>query len=133
MKQQAEKAFKEMLEISTDVDKAILFSGDEVLASNLPEALWAPMVEKAREISAVGGRRALEMGAGPLTQLVIESKGGSVFLVQEGDAEGLAILATGKRGSRIGLLFYDMRTCLRDTRDGTGRDDSAESAPEVEE
>ena len=83
MKEQAEKAFKEMLEISTDVDKAVLFSGDEVLASNFSEGLQPTMLRKARELSEAGAARAADMGSAPLTQLVVESPGGTVFLVQE--------------------------------------------------
>jgi len=115
--QQAEKAFKEMLEISTDVDKAILFAGDEVVVSNFSESLQPTMVRKARELSAAGAARAADMGSAPLTQLVIESPGGTVFLVQEAKDGGMGMLATAKKDSRIGLVFYDMKTCIRDTQE----------------
>lgn len=125
MKEQAEKAFKEMLEISTDVDKAILFAGDEVLASNFSESLQPTMVRKAHELSAAGAVRAADMGSAPLTQLVIESPAGTVFLVQEATDGGMGMLATANKDSRIGLVFYDMKTCIRDTQE-------ADEEPEVE-
>ena len=56
------------------------------------------------------------MGGAPLTQLMVETGGGMVFLVREAASDGLAILATGIKGSRIGLVFYDMKTCIRDAR-----------------
>ena len=125
MKEQAEKAFKEMLEISTDVDKAVLFSGDEVLASNFSEGLQPTMVQKAKELAAAGAARAADMGSAPLTQLVVESPGGTVFLVQESEDGGMGMLATAKKDSRIGLVFYDMKTCIRDTQE-------IDEEPEVE-
>ncbi|MCZ7662211.1 MAG: hypothetical protein M5U22_04380 [Thermoleophilia bacterium] len=122
MKDQAEKAFKEMLDISTDIDKAILFRGDEVIVSNFPESLKATMVGKAGELAALGAARATDMGSSPLTQLVAETSGGSVFLVREAAEGGLSLLATGKKDSRIGLVFYDMKTCIRDAQETSDED-----------
>lgn len=121
MKEQAEKAFKEMLEISTDVDRAVLFAGDEVLVSNFSESLQGTMVKKAHELAAAAGRAA-DMGSAPLTQMVVESTGGMVFLVREPEDGGLGILGTAKKDSRIGLVFYDMKTCIRDAQEA---DDAA--------
>ncbi len=117
MKEQAEKAFKEMLEISTDVDKAVLFAGDEVVESNFSESLQGTMVKKAHELAAAGAGRAVDMGSAPLTQMVVETKGGMVFLVREPEDGGMGILATAKKDSRIGLVFYDMKTCIRDAQE----------------
>lgn len=132
MKEQAEKAFKEMLEISTDVDKAVLFRGDEVVVSNFSESLQPTMVRKAHELSAAGAARATDMGSAPLTQLVIESPGGTVFLVQEAKDGGMGMLATAKKDSRIGLVFYDMKTCIRDTQEVYEEPEVAEE-PKVDE
>ncbi|MHB9114088.1 MAG: roadblock/LC7 domain-containing protein [Thermoleophilia bacterium] len=127
MKEQADKAFKEMLEISTDVDKAVLFAGEEVVVSNFSESLQGTMVKKAHELAAAGAGRAVDMGSAPLTQMVVETKGGMVFLVREPEDGGMAILATAKKDSRIGLVFYDMKTCIRDAQE------SDESAFEEED
>lgn len=127
MKEQAEKAFKEMLEISTDVDKAILFLGDEAIVSNFSEGLQETMVKKAKELSTAGATRAADMGSAPLTQLVIESAAGTVFLVREPRDGGMGMLATAKKDSRIGLVFYDMKTCIRDAQEI-----DEEPEPEVE-
>jgi predicted regulator of Ras-like GTPase activity (Roadblock/LC7/MglB family) len=117
MKDQAQDAFKEMLEISTDLDKAVLYSGDTVVVSNFPESLQATMVAKAKELEALGAQQGSDMGPAPLTQLMVETGGGMVFLVREAAADGgLALLATGVSDSRIGLVFYDMKTCMRDAR-----------------
>ena len=117
MKLEVEKAFKEMLDISTDIDKAIVFAGDEVLASNFPEDLQATMVAKASELAGLGEGRAKDMGSQPLTQLVVEAPAGFVFLVREAGEGEIVVLSTAKKDSRIGLVLYDMKTCIRDARE----------------
>jgi predicted regulator of Ras-like GTPase activity (Roadblock/LC7/MglB family) len=117
MKEQADKAFQEMLDISTDLDKAILFRGDEVIVSNFPESLQASMVAKAKELAALGEQQGKDMGGSPLTQLVVETGTGSVFVVREATEGGMGVLATGKKDSRVGLVFYDMKTCIRDAQE----------------
>ena len=117
MKEQTDKAFQEMLDISTDIHRAMLYSGDQVLASNFPESLQPMMLAKAAELASLGAQRAASMGSSPLTQLVIESGGGTVFLVREAQDAGMAVFATCKKDSRIGLVFYDMKTCIRDAQE----------------
>jgi predicted regulator of Ras-like GTPase activity (Roadblock/LC7/MglB family) len=131
--EQVDRAFKEMLDISTDIDKAILFVGDQVLASNFSEVLGTGMLAKAKELAALGAAKAADMGSAPLTQLVIEAPTGSVFLVREPQDDGWGVLATAKKDSRIGLVFYDMKTCIRDSQEPPepAFDVAGESAPEA--
>jgi hypothetical protein len=82
------------------------------------------MLAKAGELASLGAQRATDMGSSPLTQLVIESGGGTVFLVREAQDAGMAVLATCKKDSRIGLVFYDMKTCIRDAQDAPEADDA---------
>ena len=117
MKQKVALAFEEMMDISTDIDKAVLFDADGVLASNMPGEAQAPALTQARELVALAEARAGEMGSQPFTQLVIETAAGYVFLARESGAEGMSVLATGKKGSRVGLVLYDLKTCLRDARE----------------
>ncbi|GAB4242214.1 MAG: hypothetical protein Kow00129_00540 [Thermoleophilia bacterium] len=117
MKEQAEKAFQEMMDISTDLDKAVLFKGDTVLASNFPEAQQAYMIEKAKDLAALGDQQSKQAGSSQLSQLMVETAGGSVFLVLETGDEPMGVLATAKKDSRIGLVFYDMKTCIRDAQE----------------
>jgi predicted regulator of Ras-like GTPase activity (Roadblock/LC7/MglB family) len=117
MKTEVEAAFNEMLDISKDIDKAVLFSPDEVLASNMEAGDQAAAVAQARELAALGRTRAAEMGSQPLTQLVVETPQGFVFLAREVDEGGMIIMATGKKGSRVGLVLYDLKTCLRDAKE----------------
>lgn len=117
MNEQAEKAFQEMLDISTDIDKAVLYKGDQVVVANFSESLRPAMVGKAAELATLGDQRAKDMGSSPLTQLMVETDAGSIFLVKEAAAGGMGVLATAKKDSRVGLVFYDMKTCIRDAQE----------------
>jgi predicted regulator of Ras-like GTPase activity (Roadblock/LC7/MglB family) len=120
MKEEVQAAFAEMLDVSTDIDKAVLIGPDGVLASNMAEDAQTVAVAQAAEIVRLGEARAAEMGAQPFTQLVVETPSGYVFFARELAADGMAIVATGKKGSRVGLVLYDLRTCMRDAREAMG-------------
>lgn len=120
MKEGVQSAFAEMLDISTDIDKAVLFDQGGVLASNMSEEAQAVAVAQAVELTRLGEARAGEMGSQPFTQLVVEAPGGYVFLTREPVADGMTAIATGRSGSRVGLVLYDLRTCIRDAREAKG-------------
>jgi predicted regulator of Ras-like GTPase activity (Roadblock/LC7/MglB family) len=119
MKEEVQAAFAEMLDISTDIDKAVLFDPSGVLASNMSEETQTVAVAQAGEIVRLGEARAAEMGSQPFTQLVVETPSGFVFFARELATDGRATLATGKKGRRVGLVLYDLRTCMRDAREAT--------------
>ena len=121
MKQEIEAAFAEMLDISTDIDKAVVFGPDGVVATNVSEPALAATVAQAQELVRLGETSAEKMGSQPLTQLVVEAPAGLVFLVRELAADGMTAVATGKKGSRVGLALYDLKTCLRDAREAAGK------------
>ncbi len=117
MKEEVQAAFSEMLDISTDIDRAVLLGPGEILASNMAPEAHDAAVAQAEELIRLGDLRATEMCSQPLTQLVVEAAGGMVFLARETAPGGMAILATGKKSSRVGLVLYDLKTCLRDARE----------------
>jgi predicted regulator of Ras-like GTPase activity (Roadblock/LC7/MglB family) len=119
VKQEVEAAFEEMMDISTDIDKAVVFSPAGILASNMGEEARKGAVTQAQELVRLAELRAAEMGSQPFTQLVVETASGYVFLSRELVADGMTMLATGKKGSRVGLALYDLKTCLRDARGAT--------------
>jgi predicted regulator of Ras-like GTPase activity (Roadblock/LC7/MglB family) len=121
MKQEIEAAFAEMLDISTDIDKAVVFGPEGVVAANMSEPALSAAVAQARELVSLGQASAEKMGSQPLTQLVVETPAGLVFLVRELAADGMTAVATGKKGSRVGLALYDLKTCLRDAREAAGK------------
>jgi hypothetical protein len=61
-------------------------------------------------------------GAGPLTQLQVQLRAGSVFVVREG---AFAIAATTGEEPTVGLVFYDLRSALRSAADNDGEGDAA--------
>ena len=73
MKEEVQAAFAEMLDISTDIDKAVLFGPGGVLASNMAEEAQATAVAQASELVRLAEARAAEMGSQPFTQLVVET------------------------------------------------------------
>ena len=124
-------AFKEMLDISSDISKALLFRSEGVVASNMDAEAQSAGMTQAKELIRLAGMRAADMGSGPMTQMVVETSAGMVFLVREPAEDGLVALATGKKGGRVGLALYDLKTCVRDAREaldqvGTGAGDGEE-------
>ena len=116
MKKEVEAAFEEMMDISTDIDKAVIFSSSGVLASNMEEAAGKAAIDQAKELIRLAELRAAEMGSQSFTQLVVDTGAGFVFLARELGEDPMTMLATGKKGSRVGLALYDLKTCLRDAR-----------------
>ncbi len=114
MKEEVQAAFEEMMDISTDIDKAVIFSGDGVLVSNMAHEVQEKAAGQARELVRLAEARAAEMGSQPFTQLAIDTGAGYVFVSRESGDAGLTVMATGKKGSRVGLVLYDLKTCLRD-------------------
>jgi len=123
VKEDVKAAFEEMMDISTDIDQAVIFGGSGVLASNLEESAQEAAVSRANELIRLAVARAGEMGSQPFTQLAIDTGEGYVFLSRDQE-EDLTILATGKKGSRVGLALYDLKTCLRDAGGGAKADSS---------
>jgi len=123
VKQEVEAAFEEMMDISTDIDKAVIFGPAGILATNMSDAAAKAATDQAQELVRLGELRAGEMGSQPFTQLVVETPAGYVFLARELGAGGLTMLATGKKGSRVGLALYDLKTCLRDAGGATAADE----------
>jgi predicted regulator of Ras-like GTPase activity (Roadblock/LC7/MglB family) len=121
LKQEIEAAFAEMLDISTDIDKALVFGPEGVVASNMSESALSATVAQAQELVRLGQENAEKSGSQPLTQMVVETHAGLVFVVKELAADGLTAVAPGKKGSRGGLALYDLKTCLRDAREAAGK------------
>ena len=93
MKEEVQAAFSEMLDISTDIDKAVLFGPGEILASNMERKPRRQRWLKLRSSCALASLRATEMGSQPLTQLVVETAAGYGL---PGSRDG------GRRDGRLG-------------------------------
>ena len=108
---EAAQALADLTEISSQIESAVLADGDgTVLASTFggndrAKGVAEAAVELLRESEA-----ASPQGAEPLVQLQAATPEGSVFVVRE---EGSVVAAVTGAEPTVGLVFYDLRTCLR--------------------
>ena len=114
----AEAALNDLLEISSQVETAVIVgAGGEVEAASIrDDARARELGRAARELLEV----AAEYAPGELRQVEVATGDGSVFVVR--DAER-AVAATTGRAPTAGLVFYDLKTCLR-TVGGDGDGDA---------
>jgi predicted regulator of Ras-like GTPase activity (Roadblock/LC7/MglB family) len=102
----AQQALADLMEISSQVEAAVLLTGGgDVVAATLPDERARAFARAVREL--VDAASADER---TLTQLEAATGEGSVFVVREGDR--LIAAATGASPT-VGLVFYDLKTCLR--------------------
>jgi predicted regulator of Ras-like GTPase activity (Roadblock/LC7/MglB family) len=102
----AAQAIADLTEISPQVRQVAVIAADGSPAgSNVADDAAARLV---------GGARRLVDAAAELrpdvTQLEVATRAGSVFVVRDGDR---MIAATTSPEPTVGLVFYDLKTCLR--------------------
>jgi predicted regulator of Ras-like GTPase activity (Roadblock/LC7/MglB family) len=104
----AEAAIADLLEISSQLDAAVLVGADgSPVASSLPPERAERL---ARAADALLGAAEAHADGRELTEVEAATRTGSVFLVRDG-ARTLA--ATTGPLPTAGLVLYDLRTCLR--------------------
>ena len=105
-------ALADLTEISSQIEAAVLF--DElgaVLGSTLAdEAAAEALARSAAELLA--GAAAFRSSEAAVTQLEASTQEGSVFVVRDGRRR---IAATTGPSPTVGLVFYDLKSCLRGT------------------
>jgi predicted regulator of Ras-like GTPase activity (Roadblock/LC7/MglB family) len=107
----AASALADLTEISSQVEAAVVFDDSgAVVASTLDDAERSARLAKAALDLLSAADRRLEPGGRALTQLEAALREGSVFVAREG---GRSILATTSPEPTSGLVFYDLKTCLR--------------------
>jgi plasmid stabilization system protein ParE len=107
----AAQALADLTEISSQIEAAVLFdeSGD-VAGSTLADAGAADALARAADELL---RRADRLASGErmVTQVEASEPEGSVFVVRDGTRRIAAV--TGPDPT-VGLVFYDLKSCLRD-------------------
>jgi predicted regulator of Ras-like GTPase activity (Roadblock/LC7/MglB family) len=106
----AAQALADLTEISSQIEAAVVFRRDGGLAgSTVGDGAAAERLARAAKelLEAAEGVRA---GDAPLTQLEVATQEGSVFVVRDGDT---CIAATTTPEPTVGLVFYDLKSCLR--------------------
>ena len=103
-------ALADLTEISSQIEAAVVLDAKgAVLASTLAEPETDRLARAAVGLYEAATARFRSTGRS-VTQLEAALRGGSVFLVREGD---VGIVARTSAGPTSGLVFYDLRTCLR--------------------
>ena len=99
-------ALADLKEISSHVEAAVLLdAGGNVNGTTLADEERAN--ELARRVRAL--LEAADRVRGAVSQLAAVTPAGGVFAVREGET---AIAATTRPNPTVGLVFYDLKTCL---------------------
>ena len=101
------KALSDLTEISTQIEAAVVLDREgKVQASTVDDERAGRLAGAALELF-----RAAEQGQQQdIVQLDAALEGGSVFVVRDGDR---LIAATTAPEPTVGLVFYDLKSCLR--------------------
>jgi predicted regulator of Ras-like GTPase activity (Roadblock/LC7/MglB family) len=118
----ASQALADLTEISSQIEAAVLFDdAGAVLGSTLADGAAAEELVRAAT-SLLAGSGEFRSGDGEVSQLEASTQDGSVFVVRDG---GRGVVATTAPDPTVGLVFYDLKSCLR----GSGE---AEAGAEAE-
>jgi predicted regulator of Ras-like GTPase activity (Roadblock/LC7/MglB family) len=106
----AAQALADLAEISSQIESAVLFSDDGSVggATGVGDEAAARLARGALELLEQSA--AFRSDGGAVVQLEASTREGSVFVVREG-ARG--IVATTVPQPTVGLVFYDLKSCLR--------------------
>jgi predicted regulator of Ras-like GTPase activity (Roadblock/LC7/MglB family) len=103
-------ALADLTEISTQIETAVVFDREgTVLASTVDDERAGRLAGTALEILKAA-EEARPRDAEALAQLDVALRDGSVFVVAEEDR---LIAATTAPEPTVGLVFYDLKSCLR--------------------
>ena len=107
----ADRALADLTEISSQIQAAVLFDakGGVLAATPAAAARAQDLATLAGELVAAAG--SLGAGSGRLSQLEAAAEEGSVFVVDDGERR---IVAATAPQPTVGLVFYDLKSCLRD-------------------
>lgn len=104
---EAQTALAELTEISSQVEAAVLIDGSgAVTAATLPGEAAARLASSARALLESAG----QLHEGALTQVEAATGEGSLFVAR--DEERVIAAVTGPEPT-TGLVFYDLKSCLR--------------------
>jgi predicted regulator of Ras-like GTPase activity (Roadblock/LC7/MglB family) len=112
----AQQAIADLTEISSQIRAAVLIGeGGNVAASTLEGERAEAMAESASELLSAAERTRPGLGPGELCQLEVATLEGSVFVIRD---HGRVIAATTGPEPTVGLVFYDLKSCLRNAAEG---------------
>jgi predicted regulator of Ras-like GTPase activity (Roadblock/LC7/MglB family) len=117
-------AIRELKDLSTQIQAVVLAGGDGLpIASTLPDDSAARVARLATDlVSRADGVRS-DLGREALAQLQAATPDGSVFVVL--DSGRVAVATTGPDPT-VGLVFYDLKTLLRQMENGAKVEEAAD-------
>jgi predicted regulator of Ras-like GTPase activity (Roadblock/LC7/MglB family) len=106
------EALTDLKQISTQVERAVVVRNDGTLeASTLRDAAAAESIASAAgDLWSAADAARGSLGRPALSQLEVATPEGSVFCVRD---EARMICAVTAGDPTVGLIFYDLKTCLR--------------------
>lgn len=105
------QALADLTEISSQIQAAALVDAEGgVLASTLADGTRASEFAQAAQELVRAAEDVRSPAGETLTQLEVATGEGSVFVVRDADR---AIAATTTAEPTVGLVFYDLKSCLR--------------------
>ncbi|HEY6835822.1 MAG TPA: roadblock/LC7 domain-containing protein [Gaiellaceae bacterium] len=114
------QALADLTEISTQVEAAVVFDREgTVVGATVDDERAGRLASTALELVRAAEASRPE-GAEALVQLDVALRDGSVFVAADGDR---LIAATTAPDPTVGLVFYDLKSCLR------GMSEEAEAKP----
>lgn len=106
----AAQALADLTEISSQIEAAVLFDdAGKIVASTLAGEEGARALARAAA-ELLAGAGAFRSDQAEVTQLEVATHDGSVFVVRDGSRR---IAATTGPDPTVGLVFYDLKSCLR--------------------
>lgn len=110
------QALADLTEISTQVEAAVVFDREgTVLGSTADDERAGRLAGSALELVRAAEEARPEGANEELVQLDVALSDGSVFVVSDGDR---LIAATTPPEPTVGLVFYDLKSCLRGLSEG---------------
>jgi len=107
----AAAAIAELRELSTQIETVVVSSRDgSVISASVGDAAAGRVAGAARDLADGADQVRRDLGREALSQLQASTPTGSVFVVVDGDR--MAVATTGADPT-VGLVFYDLKTLLR--------------------
>jgi predicted regulator of Ras-like GTPase activity (Roadblock/LC7/MglB family) len=114
----ATAAIAELRELSTQIEAVVVAGRDgSVIAASVREQPAERIAKAAQALADGADQVRSDLGREALAQLQAATPEGSVFVVVDG---GRMAVATTGTDPTVGLVFYDLKTLLRQVAEGDG-------------
>lgn len=107
----ADEAIRDLLSFSTDVHAVAVLGPEGDVIAAAPGAAAGALRAAAGRLWRAAEARAAALGSSPLCHVVVQDEAGGVGMLQ---AHGGRIVAVTGARPAVGLLLFDLRTCLGD-------------------